>query len=165
MSDTKIEISEDRVTVTTGELKTVFRRGDDEAAATQVASLQSHVVMLRADRDEQIKRLRKELSREIALRRTYRVLPEQYHRGMLELLVKAAFEAAEISHGRAAELLGCSTHDIREKGWVQGRMEEEVWRLTAHLLDIRHNLLHEDGTANVAEVQEILERALGVEES
>jgi len=116
------------------------------------------------DAAAEIKRLRADLGRETTLRRAYRELPEQYHRGMLELLVKAAFEAAEISHGRAAELLGCSVYDIRGKGWVQGRMEEEVWRLTAHLRDIRRQLLHEDGTANVAEVQDILERALGVEE-
>lgn len=66
--------------------------------------------------------------------KSYHELPEQYHQGMLELLVKASFEAAEISHGRAAELLKCSIIDIREKGWVQGRKDEEIERLRALLL-------------------------------
>lgn len=83
--------------------------------------------------EEEIVRLRADLEREQTLRAAYKQLPEQYHRGMLTLLVQAAFESAAISHGRAAELLECSVQDIRERGWVQGRKDEEIERLRAAL--------------------------------
>lgn len=71
-----------------------------------------------------------------SIAKSYRELPEQYHRGMLELLVKASFEAAEISTGRAAELLKCSICDIREKGWSQGKKDEEIAELRQRISDL-----------------------------
>ena len=44
--------------------------------------------------------------------------------------MRCTFEAGEISHGRAAELLECSVMDIREKGWVQDK-----WGKTIHQLE------------------------------
>ena len=51
-SDTTIDTRGESVVVTTGELQTVFRRGDDVAAANQIASLHTQIERLREERDE-----------------------------------------------------------------------------------------------------------------
>lgn len=51
-SDTTIDTRGESVVVTTGELQTVFRRGDDVAAANQIASLHTQIERLQEERDE-----------------------------------------------------------------------------------------------------------------
>ncbi len=80
------------------------------------------------------------LRRAEAIQKAYRELPEEFHRGMLELLVKDAFEVGSISHGRAAELLQCCVQDIRERGWIQGKWEDQVDALTRKLQWVHRNL-------------------------
>ena len=48
MTKSTVQIEGDRVTVTTGSMRTVFRSGDDNAAAGQVALLQQEVERLRS---------------------------------------------------------------------------------------------------------------------
>src|SRR5574343_1735989 len=51
-SDTTIDTRGESVVVTTGELQTVFRCGDDVAAANQIASLHTQIERLQEERDE-----------------------------------------------------------------------------------------------------------------
>lgn len=95
------------------------------AGVTLNSSTQLHLSYLKkqlAERDAEIERLR--LFTEIW--KAARLQPDKFRHEAGEMLVRIAFEAGEISHGRAAELLGCSVMDIRERGWVQGPGLEEL---------------------------------------
>lgn len=63
MSNSTATFDDDRVTVTTGDLVTVFRRGDDIAAANQISSLQYEIERLKrenADLKTEVDRLKRE---------------------------------------------------------------------------------------------------------
>jgi len=54
------------------------------------------------------------------LNAAYRKTPEEFQREMVELLVRIAYTAGEISTMRACELLQQKVEDFRDRGWIQG---------------------------------------------
>lgn len=48
----------------------------------------------------------------------------------LEVLVRSAYEAGEISTGRAAEILKEPYQAVRERGWYQDKYNEQIQELT-----------------------------------
>ena len=77
MSECRTTVSgaDGKMTVTTGDLRTVWKQGDDLAAATQVASLQQHVKELQTEID----RLREQVNDfEASLRSEERIRREAY---------------------------------------------------------------------------------------
>jgi hypothetical protein len=83
----------------------------------------SSACLMLADAAKLIDYLRAEIERlraQLALWNAAKVQPEELHRQCGEMLVRIALQVGDISYARAAELLGCSLVDIRERGWEQG---------------------------------------------
>ena len=93
-----------------------------------------------------------------AVWRYARMQPDLFQREAGDMLVRIAWQAGEISTGRAAELLGVSVAEIRELGWEElpdrHEQQEQIERLTRELeliVETTANKLHHVGHHVLAE--------------